>query len=176
MKGVFKKMWAEQLDENITIEEEEQEEFEELRNVINNYKDKEGTLVKVLHEAQDIFGYLPRKVQIFVARTMGIPLPEVYGVVSFYSLFTMKPRGEYTIEICMGTACYVKGADALLEKFKQELQIEPGEVTEDGKFTIETTHCVGACSLAPVISINGNVHGNIEPEDVDEVIAEYAEV
>ncbi|MFW5998743.1 MAG: NAD(P)H-dependent oxidoreductase subunit E [Halanaerobiaceae bacterium] len=169
-------MWVEQLDENINIEENEKEEFEKLREIINKYKDQEGTLIKILHEAQNIFGYLPRKVQIFIARTMGIPLPEVYGVVSFYSLFTMEPRGQYTIEICMGTACYVKGSEEILNKLKNVLDIEPGEVTEDGKFTIETTHCLGACSLAPVVSINGDVQGKVAPENVEDILNEYAEV
>ncbi len=168
-------MWVEQLDENIKIKEEEQEKFEELHHIIEEFKKKEGSVIKVLHEAQNIFGYLPRKVQIYIARTLDIPFPEIYGVVSFYSLFSMQPRGEYTIEVCMGTACYVKGAEDVLNELKQELEIEPGEVTKDGQFTIETTRCIGACSIAPVISINGDVKGNVSAEEVKEIIAEYSE-
>jgi len=168
-------MWVEQLDENIKIEEGEKENFEELYEIIEESREKEDSVIKVLHEAQKIFGYLPRKVQIYIARTLDIPFPEIYGVVSFYSLFTMKPRGEYTIEVCMGTACYVKGAEDVLNELKRELEIEPGEVTEDGKFTIETTRCIGACSLAPVISINGDVKGNVSSVEIKEIIADYSE-
>lgn len=147
--------------------------YRQLDKVIAQYEDTEGTLITVLHRAQKIFGYLPREIQIYIANRLGIPLPEVYGVVSFYSLFSTKPRGKYTIEVCLGTACYVKGAEKILEKLKEELKIEPGEISEDGRFTIETTRCLGACSLAPIISIGDDVHGKVSPDQVNEILNKY---
>ncbi|AZR73228.1 hypothetical protein BBF96_07420 [Anoxybacter fermentans] len=147
--------------------------YDQLDKVIHEYKDKEGTLITILHQAQKIFGYLPREVQIYIAEHLGIPFPEVYGVVSFYSMFSMEPRGKYTIEVCMGTACYVKGAQQILDKLKEKLHIEPGQTTEDGKFTIETTRCLGACSLAPVISIDRDVYGNLTPDKISNILQKY---
>ena len=174
-------MWVEEQEENlekvherkIQPEEREDERYQELQEIIREYKDEEGSLIPILHQAQKIFGYLPREVQIFVAKSLGIPFPEVYSVVSFYSLFSMKQRGKYTIEICMGTACYVKGSEEILNKLKSELEIEPGEVTDDGKFTIETTRCMGACSLAPVVKVDENVHKHVEPDQIPDIIKEY---
>ncbi|MFW5991860.1 MAG: NAD(P)H-dependent oxidoreductase subunit E [Halanaerobiaceae bacterium] len=154
-------------------QEEKDDRYGKLDEIIREFKDKEGSLITILHQAQNIFGHLPREVQIYVARSLGIPFPEVYGVVSFYSLFTMKKRGKYTIEVCMGTACYVKGVKEILEKIKEELGIEPGEVSDDGRFTIETTRCKGACSLAPVIAIGEDIHGKISPEDIPEILNKY---
>ncbi|MEJ6949886.1 NADH-quinone oxidoreductase subunit NuoE family protein [Natronospora cellulosivora (SeqCode)] len=151
----------------------DKDKYEELKNVIQEYKEKEGSLITILHQAQKIFGHLPREVQIYVAKSLGIPLAEVYGVVSFYSLFNMEKRGKYTIEICMGTACYVKGSEEILKILKEELKIEPGEITEDGKFTIETTRCIGACSLAPVINIGDDIHGKVKGEEILEIIKKY---
>ena len=133
-------------------------------------------MIKILHEAQKIFGYLSREVLIYTAKDLGVPFAEVYGVVSFYSLFSMKPRGEKTIEICMGTACYVKGAEEILDEFKKELDIEPGEISEDGQYTIETTRCVGACSLAPVVSVDEKVYSKVTPEEVKSIIEGDGEI
>lgn len=170
------KKLAQNIDQKMIVGnhvEERNPKYDELDQVIAEYEDKEGTLITILHQAQKIFGYLPREVQIYVAERLGIPFPEVYGVVSFYSLFSMKPRGKFTIEVCMGTACYVKGAQEILDTLKEELGIEPGETTEDGLFTIESTRCLGACSLAPVISIGEKMHGHLTPEKVKEVLKEY---
>ncbi|MCK4257989.1 MAG: NADH-quinone oxidoreductase subunit NuoE [Halanaerobiales bacterium] len=153
--------------------EEYDSRYEQLDQIIREYKDKEGTLITILHQAQKIFGYLPREVQIYIAEHLGIPFPEVYGVVSFYSLFSMEPRGKYTIEVCMGTACYVKGIQQILDVLKEELNIDPGETTEDGMFTIETTRCLGACSLAPVMAIGKDMHGHLTPEKVREILKTY---
>lgn len=149
------------------------ERYEKLDLVLDEYEDAKGALITVLHRAQKIFGHLPREVQIYVAERLGLPFAEVYGVVSFYSLFTVEPRGEYTIEVCLGTACYVKGAQKILQKLKAELGIEPGEISEDGKFTIETTRCLGACSLAPIIKVGDDVHGNITPEEIPSILKKY---
>jgi NADH:ubiquinone oxidoreductase subunit E len=130
-------------------------------------------LITVLHQAQKIFGHLPREVQIYIAEKMGIPFPEVYGVVSFYSLFSMKPRGKYTIEVCMGTACYVKGAQHILEQLKKELNVQPGEITPDRRFTIETTRCKGACSLAPIIAIGKDIYSKVKPEMTKDILNNY---
>ena len=133
----------------------------------------EQELIAILHRAQEIFGYLPMVVQAHVARKLGINVSKVYGVVSFYSFFTMEPKGEYVISICMGTACFVRGSDKILERVEQILGIKNGQTTADGKFTITTLRCVGACGLAPVLQINDQTYGNITPEDVESIIAQY---
>ena len=133
----------------------------------------EQELIAILHRAQEIFGYLPMVVQAHVARKLGINVSKVYGVVSFYSFFSMEPKGEYVISICMGTACFVRGSDKILERVEQILGIKNGQTTADGKFTITTLRCVGACGLAPVMQINDQTYGNITPEDVESIIAQY---
>ena len=133
----------------------------------------EQELIAILHRAQEIFGYLPMVVQAHVARKLGINVSKVYGVVSFYSFFTMEPKGEFVISICMGTACFVRGSDKILERCEQILGIKNGETTSDGKFTITTLRCVGACGLAPVLQINDQTYGNITPEDVESILAQY---
>ena len=133
----------------------------------------EQELIAILHRAQEIFGYLPMVVQAHVARKLGINVSKVYGVVSFYSFFSMEPKGEYVISICMGTACFVRGSDKILERVEQVLGIKNGQTTADGKFTITTLRCVGACGLAPVLQINDQTYGNITPEDVESIIAQY---
>ena len=152
---------------------EENDKYQELKSIIQENKDKEGALITVLHQAQKIFGHLPRDVQIYIAKSLGIPFPEVYGVVSFYSLFNMEKRGKYTIEVCMGTACYVKGGEEILNILKDELEIEPGEITEDGKFTIETTRCKGACSLAPIVAIGDDIHSHVKPDEIIDILNQY---
>lgn len=151
----------------------DEERYLALDQVLQEFEDVEGSLITVLHQAQKIFGHLPREVQIYIAERLGVPFAEVYGVVSFYSLFTVQPRGEYTIEVCMGTACYVKGAKDVLETLKKELGIEPGETTKDNKFTLETTRCLGACSLAPFIKIGNDFHGNVTAKQIPELIKKY---
>ena len=136
------------------------EKLAKLQAIIAENKGKQGALIQVLHEAQLIYGYLPIEVQKVIAEGMDIPLAEVYGVVTFYAQFSLKPKGEYKISICLGTACYVKGADLVLDKFKEQLKIEVGDCTADGKFSLEATRCIGACGLAPVFTINDDVYGN----------------
>jgi len=148
--------------------------FQELEQYINEIPDKHGMLIAVLHKAQGIFGYLPREVQVFVGKQLNIPISQVFGVVSFYSFFTMKPKGEHPISICLGTACYVRGADKIMDHFKKELNINPGETTPDGKFSLDALRCVGACGLAPVVLVGEKVYGRITTlEQVKEILAEY---
>ncbi|ABO51792.1 NADH dehydrogenase (ubiquinone), 24 kDa subunit [Desulforamulus reducens MI-1] len=149
------------------------EKYDELESFINSLETTKGALIEILHKAQHIFGYLPRDVQLFIARKLGIPGAEVYGVVSFYSYFTTKPSGKHTISVCMGTACFVRGADKIVEKFKERLGIESNETTEDGLFTIKDVRCIGACGLAPVVMVDDKVYGRVKVEDVDDIINIY---
>lgn len=153
--------------------QQEQPQYQELAAFIETLPQKKGHLVTVLHKAQSLFGYLPREVQQFVATHMGESLASVYGVVSFYTFFTMVPRGKYPISICMGTACFVKDAEAVVDAFKKELQIEIGEVSADGLFSIDTVRCVGACGLAPIVLVGEKVFGNVTLSQVPEIIAEF---
>ena len=145
----------------------------ELDQIIEHHKSQAGALIPVLHKAQEIFGYLPEDVQIYIAQGLGVPLSEVYGVVSFYSLFTTEPRGKYVINLCLGTACYVKGAGKIMENLQKELNIKVGETTADGLFTLEGCRCIGACGLAPVLTVNEQVHGRLSPDDVPGLIRIY---
>ena len=147
--------------------------YEELDSFIEGLPDKDGELITVLHKAQEIFGYLPKEVQEFVADKMDLTLAKVYGVVSFYSFFTMKPKGKYPISVCMGTACYVRGAEGIVEKFEEELGIKVGEVTKDGMFSLDILRCLGACGLAPVTMIGDRVYGRMTPAKVTTVLKEY---
>ncbi|MGI6113080.1 MAG: NADH-quinone oxidoreductase subunit NuoE [Mahellales bacterium] len=147
--------------------------FEKLKEVIEKYKNKEGALIPIMHEAQEIFGYLPIEVQNYIAEALEISITDVYGVATFYSQFSLKPKGKYNISVCMGTACYVKGAQKILDRLKKELNIEVGETTEDGKFTITATRCLGACGLAPVMTINDDVYGRLVEDDIPGIIKKY---
>lgn len=149
------------------------EKFDELEQFIDGLETTKGALIEILHKAQDIFGYLPRDVQLYVARKLGIPGAEVFGVVSFYSYFTTKPRGKYTISVCMGTACFVRGADKIVESLKEKLQIESNEITKDGLFTLRDVRCIGACGLAPVVMVNDKVYGRVKEEELDDIINTY---
>ena len=149
------------------------EQEEKAKAVIAKYKDVGGALIPVLHEVQDIYGYLPEEVQIMVAEGLGVSLAEVYGVVSFYTQFTLYPKGENAIAVCLGTACYVKGSGEVLEKIKTKLGLDVGQCSEDGKFSLEATRCIGACGLAPVMTINGDVYGRLVPDDVDDILKKY---
>ncbi len=145
----------------------------ELDAYIESFEDKPSHLIMILHRAQGLFGYLPKELQIYVAEKTGVPAAKVYGVVTFYSFFTMKPKGCHTISVCMGTACFVKGGERILDVVKDELGVEVGQMTEDGMFTLEQVHCLGACSLAPVISIDGKVYGHVTRDKVKEIIQSY---
>jgi len=153
----------------------DREKLKRLETYIDSIEEKEGCLINVLHEAQDIFGYLPMDVQLFISRKLGFTAAKVFGVVTFYSYFTMEPRGKHVINICMGTACFVKGAEKILEEFKAQLKIKDGNKSEDGLFTIDTLRCVGACGLAPVVTVDGKVFGRVKVEDVEKIIKEYRE-
>jgi NADH-quinone oxidoreductase subunit E len=151
------------------------EKFKELEEFIKTVPIDRGSLIEVLHKAQEIFGYLPEEVQDFVGEKLHISTSSVYGVVSFYSYFTTEPRGKYVISICTGTACFVRGAADILGEFERRLKITTGETTPDKKYTIETLRCVGACGLAPVVTVNGKVYGHFKTNDVIKILEEYSE-
>lgn len=150
-----------------------QAKAQKLDEIVAKYKDTRGALIPVLHEAQEVYGYLPLEVQRVIAEKLNIPLAEVYGVVSFYTQFSIYPKGKYQINVCMGTACYVKGANEVLDKFRTRLSIDVGECTEDGKFSLEACRCIGACGLAPVVTINDEVYGKLTADDVDVILDDY---
>lgn len=147
----------------------------ELLKAIENHKNQPGGLMPVLQEAQGIYGYLPIEVQQMIADGMGVHLSEVYGVATFYSQFSLTPKGEHIISVCLGTACYVKGADKVLAAIEDELGIKSGECTPDGMFSIEACRCLGACGLAPVMTVDGEVYGKCTPESAVEIIRQYAQ-
>lgn len=149
------------------------ERDQKLQQIIDKYKSTKGALIPVLHEAQEVYGYLPLEVQKKVSEGLNIPLSEIYGVVTFYTQFSLEPKGEYKVQVCMGTACYVKGAGAILDKFKEKLGIDVGGCTEDGKFSLEACRCIGACGLAPVIMINDDVYGRLTPDEIEGIIDNY---
>lgn len=144
-----------------------------LLDVIEKYKDDPGAVMPVLQEAEEIYGYLPLEVQTIIADKLNIPLEEVYGVSTFYSQFSLTPKGKYHISVCLGTACYVKGAGKIIEKIQQNLGIDAEECTPDGKFSLTACRCIGACGLAPVLTINDDVYGRLLPEEVDGILAKY---
>lgn len=150
-----------------------EEKFQELEQYIDAMPTTKGELIRVLHKAQEIFGFLPEEVQKFVGKKLKVSTAKVFGVVSFYSYFTMTPKGEFDIAVCMGTACYVRGADEVLEELKKELSIEVGETTPDGKFSITSLRCVGACGLAPVVMVGEKVYGRVTKDMVKDILAEY---
>ena len=147
--------------------------FKELENYILTLEDKKSSLIIILHKAQEIFGYIPEEVQEFIAEKIEVPVSKVYGVVSFYNFFSMEPKGKYLISVCTGTACYVRGAEKILEALQKELGLKLGGVTEDGLFSLDSLRCVGACGLAPVMLVGKDVHGKVKPEDVKKIIENY---
>ncbi|KJF45019.1 MULTISPECIES: NADH-quinone oxidoreductase subunit NuoE family protein [Draconibacterium] len=144
-----------------------------IKDICKEFENKESELINVLHQVQSKLGYLPAEVQEVIAKELKTSVAKVYGVVTFYSFFTMIPQGENPISICMGTACYVRGAEQVLNEFKRQLKVEVGESTEDGKFSINCLRCVGACGLAPVVTVGEKVYGRVAPTDVKKIIAEY---
>ena len=149
------------------------EQEEKVQQVIAKYKGTDGALIPVLHEVQEIIGYLPIEVQKVISEGIDVPMSEIYGVVTFYTQFSINPKGKYKIGVCLGTACYVKGSGDILEKIKQILGIDVGECTEDGKFSLEATRCIGACGLAPVFTVNDDVYGRLVVDDVEGILAKY---
>ncbi len=154
----------------VTLSKEQEDKVAE---ICDSFENKPSELINVLHKTQGYLGYLPRSVQQFIAKKLNISEARVYGVVTFYSFFTMKPKGKHPISVCMGTACYVRGAEKVLDEIKAQLKIDVGETTEDGKFSIDSLRCVGACGLAPVVLVGDKVYGNVEVKDVKKILAEY---
>ena len=148
---------------------------EKLTAIIESKKDQPGALIPVLHEAQKLYGYLPEDVLKEIAKGLNMPLAEVYGVATFYSQFSLEKKGKYRINVCLGTACYVKGSNDIMNRFREELSLDIGECTEDGLFSLEACRCVGACGLAPVVMVNDEVYGRMTVDDVDRILNEYRE-
>ncbi len=149
------------------------ENFARLDEVIEEHKEKRGALMPVLHEAQKIFGCLSLEVQQKISEKMSVPLSEIYGVVTFYSQFTLEPKGKYTIGVCLGTACYVRGSQAIVDKVTELTGVEVGKTSPDGKFSLEATRCIGACGLAPVLTVNEEVYGRLTVEDIPGILEKY---
>lgn len=149
------------------------EQEAKLMEVIAEHKGQRGATIPVLHKAQEIYGYLPIEVQTMIAEGLNVPLAEIYGIVTFYTQFSLNPKGEYQIGVCLGTACYVKGSGDILEEIKEILKIDVGECTPDGKFSLEATRCVGACGLAPVVTINDDVYGRLNKGEIGAILAKY---
>ena len=149
------------------------EQKSKLDAVIAEHKSQPGAVMPVLQKAQDIYGYLPIEVQVMIADGLGVSLEKVYGVSTFYSQFALSPKGKYNISVCLGTACYVKGSGALLDKLVEELKIQPEECTSDGLFSLTACRCIGACGLAPVLTVNDDVYGRLLPKDIPDIIAKY---
>jgi len=155
---------------------EQKEMQQKLSEIISNHKDEPGSLIPVLHETQKLYGYLPEDALKTVARGLNMPLAEVYGVATFYSQFSLDRKGKYRVSVCLGTACYVKGSNNIMNRFKERLGIDMGECTDDGLFSLDACRCVGACGLAPVVMVNDKVYGRLTLEDVDGILDEYIEL
>lgn len=152
----------------------ENESYQKLKKYIDNLPSKtEDQLISVLHYAQEVFGYLPEELQKFIGKEMNIPVSKIYGVITFYSYFRMEPVGKYSISVCMGTGCFVKGSQLIMDQFQSLLDIKSGQTTPDGMFTLSDVRCIGACGLAPVVTINEAVHGNLKVEQIKDIISDY---
>lgn len=150
-----------------------EENFAKLEGVIESHKGMQGPLMPVLHEAQHIFGAIPMEVQKVISEKLSVPLAEIYGVVTFYSQFTLEPKGDFLIGVCLGTACYVKGSQQIIDKITELTGVAVGKTSADGKFSLEATRCIGACGLAPVLTVNEDVYGRLVVDDIPEIIAKY---
>ena len=151
------------------------EVVKQVEEICDKHGNKPGELINILHEAQNLHGYLPEPMQWIIAKKLNIPASQVYGVVTFYSFFTMKPKGRHPISVCLGTACYVRGSEKLLEEIKRILGIDVGETTPDGKFSLDCLRCVGACGLAPVMMIGEKVYGRMEPQNIRKILEEFVD-
>ena len=149
------------------------EQEQELRATIDALREDPGCLMPIMQKAQEIYGYLPIEIQTIIAEELNIPLEKVFGVATFYAQFTMSPKGKYRISVCLGTACYVKGAQQVIDKFSEILKIKPGETTADGLFTLDALRCIGACGIAPAVSINGQVYPKMSVDKVPGIVKEY---
>jgi NADP-reducing hydrogenase subunit HndA len=150
-----------------------QEDVNKIKDICASFNNDPQELINVLHKCQEHFGYLPAEVQEVVSNELVVPVAKVYGVVTFYSFFTMTPKGKHPISICMGTACYVRGAEKVLDEFKKELGLQVGQTTTDGKFSLSSLRCVGACGLAPVVMVGEKTYGRVAPDDVRNILKEY---
>lgn len=149
--------------------------IEQVKDIIQEFKTVKGGLIPALHEIQQVYGYLPEEALKVLSEGLNIPMTEIYGVASFYHLFSLEPKGKHIIRVCLGTACYVKGGQNLLNRLSQELNVEVGKTSSDGKFTLEATRCLGACGLAPVMTIDDKVYAKVTLEDVGRILYEYIE-
>ena len=149
------------------------EQEEQLLQVISENRGEKGALMPILQHAQEIYGYLPIEVQTMIARELDIPLEKIYGVVTFYSQFSLFPKGKYKVSVCLGTACYVKGSGDIFNKLCETLSIDSGECTADGKFSLDACRCIGACGLAPVMTVNDDVYGRLTVDDIDGILEKY---
>ncbi|MBN2062575.1 MAG: NAD(P)H-dependent oxidoreductase subunit E [Deltaproteobacteria bacterium] len=161
---------------NDLLKEFTAEQIKELDGIIEKRKREPGALIPVLEEAQRILGYLPFSVQKRIARGLNLPFNRVYGVVTFYSFFTMTPRGKHTLRVCLGTACYVRGGKRIAEIVRKELGVNEGETTEDRMFTFETVRCLGACGLGPVVVVDDDIHGKVKPAKFKEILTKYSSI
>jgi NADP-reducing hydrogenase subunit HndA len=150
-----------------------QEDVKNIKEICASFKNDPQELINVLHKCQEHFGYLPAEVQEVISNELVVPVAKIYGVVTFYSFFTMTPKGKHPVSICMGTACYVRGAEKVLDEFKKELGLKVGETTKDGKFSLSSLRCVGACGLAPVVLVGDKTYGRVAPDDVKNILKEY---
>lgn len=141
-----------------------------MKDLLKSFKPEKDNLIQILNSVQEHYGYIPKHAQEEISKYLDMPMAEIYGVITFYSRFTLEPKGKYNIAVCMGTACFVKGSEKILDRAKERLKLEPGQTSEDGMFSIEETRCIGACGLAPVFTVNGEVHGNATVQKLDEVI------
>ncbi len=145
----------------------------ETKEILEKYPKEKDQLIMILNEVQEKYGYIPKQAQMVISEELSIPMAEIYGVITFYSRFTLEPKGKYNISICLGTACFVKGSQSILDRAKERLKIEPGQVTPDGKFSLDDVRCVGACGLAPVFMVNDEVYGNATVKKFDEILDKY---
>ena len=159
---------------NAELSEFTAEQLAKIDEIVKNYKGKPGALIPVLEQVQEVCGYLPMAIQKRVAKGLNLPVANVYGVITFYSFFTMVPRGKHVIRVCLGTACYVRGGKRILERCNKILGIETGECTEDKMFSLETVRCLGACGLAPVVVIDDDTHGRVKPAKLEQLIGQYS--
>ena len=146
---------------------------DKLEKIGQKYKNNPSSIIEALHEVQDTYGYISTTAQKYLSETVNVPMSEIYGIITFYSRFSLKPKGKYNIQVCMGTACYVKGSEKILNTFKEKLGISEGQTTEDGLFSLESIRCIGACGLAPAIVVNNEVYGRFTPDKVEEIIEKY---
>lgn len=150
-----------------------EKDIQKINEICESFNNAPGELINVLHKTQETFGYLPAEIQEVIAENLNVSVAKVYGVVTFYSFFTMTPKGQYPISLCTGTACYVRGAEKVLDELKKELNIKVGDTTPDGKFSLSCLRCVGACGLAPVVMVGNKTFGRVAPEDVKKIIEEF---